>query len=694
MLVGWGAFSVMATTHYVTDSGAGTGDGLSLGNAWSAAHFNLYYSSGGYCWAYWGGVTNNPPMDSNPIYPGDTVRLSGGFLTAINIRGGGTNAGYVTNYSYFTNGATLYTNSDIEPLMTGAVTVILETNQSWSSTNFNLAGVPGSALLFLNDDSDLVVDGLNTNFSHFAQTASGWGMPITNNIICINAGVDTVKRVTIKNMALGPITYRPYGTNLVDDPYNNPSGTGIRMNGQLEHVQIVSNYFNFCVNAVSLVFNGSSSNVVIGYNYFTNFSEAIQIAANASSFPCQLTGLRMIWNVGNGQQAFDETSGDYHNNFIHCYGTPSADYYSVNAASNYLAAGSTTMPAATLGGYTYNSSGICVVSNFPIINSSWWPSNNDYAIASGRAYLTNSHYQSSPGGWVANNYQSFFTATNTYTLYGLANSPVTCALYVPAYGSLLGMDVGWNIHVHGSDNNTSKLIFFGDEFPEFCIGEFCHDNLTVSDTNVNDFSSSQFDMNGNGCLIVHNTLISVQDGQYGDAFQMINGIGNRFYNNLVYQFNSIYATEVIPNSQGQGYLQTISDMNYNNYAINQTNATWRVGGSIPSELWPNLDTNTANGGYYAIAGFAGVPPMETLTTLYKPVMNSNTWAIATITTNSTQTTNLALDYFLRGDLYVGLDGIYRTNVPVTVGAFQGANTNQPPPSGSGPLAFRGYFRLQ
>lgn len=78
-----------AETHYCTQSGAGTGDGSSAGNAFSVAAFNTASN--------W---DTNVDTDNGKIGPGDTVYFSGTITTTVTPKGLGVSGDYITLDGY------------------------------------------------------------------------------------------------------------------------------------------------------------------------------------------------------------------------------------------------------------------------------------------------------------------------------------------------------------------------------------------------------------------------------------------------------------------------------------------------------------------------------------------------------------------------------------------------------------------
>jgi hypothetical protein len=175
----------MASTYYVTQSGAGGADGSSLENAWSAAAFNT------------AGNWSATPGTSGKISPGDTVWLDGTITTSLAPAGDGANGNLIT--IKFSPGAKL-------------------SKSAWGQTS--------SAGIYIANKDYLVIDGVSlAGLIESTDNGTGLGTQQQAHGIHITSGSSNI---TIKDLRIVDI-YNPAGS--IASPDQNEYGRAIYTDG-------------------------------------------------------------------------------------------------------------------------------------------------------------------------------------------------------------------------------------------------------------------------------------------------------------------------------------------------------------------------------------------------------------------------------------------------------------------------------
>ena len=247
---------------YVTQSGAGTGDGLSLGNAWSVANLN---TSGN-----WG-------VGVGKVSAGDRVRLNGTLTTAITVAGSGTEGSPVT--IYFESGATM-------------------SKALWASTG----------AIAINGQSYITIDAAVPSAVHIENTANGTAGTYANT--AQSCGIDgtygadlVILNTTITNI------YRRVAFD-DDDPAAHLRNNCINVSG---NGLVVSNCnLSEAVGPVSYSgpSSGNWSNVFIVNNRIFNCNHSITIGLGDSG--SQLRNVHIRGNIMDGWSVWDNTDNSFH----------------------------------------------------------------------------------------------------------------------------------------------------------------------------------------------------------------------------------------------------------------------------------------------------------------------------------------------------------------------------------------------
>lgn len=200
-------------SYYVTQSGAGSRNGLTIQNAWSLSDFNTSSN--------WSSVDDIAKID-----PGDSVYLSGEFTQRIIIRGSGTSDNYIT--------------------IDGGGAKIL----SPISTNQKIIDVSNVQYLIF---KNLYIDGQDSNMTAASNLAAIYIRQLGST-----TGHITIQDSTFKNSSSGIILQgNVKNIVIIRNSFENMVGNGVSVS--MDHYDNDSDYFyNDCPNIITI--GGSKGN--------------------------------------------------------------------------------------------------------------------------------------------------------------------------------------------------------------------------------------------------------------------------------------------------------------------------------------------------------------------------------------------------------------------------------------------------
>lgn len=240
-------------TYYITQLGAGLGDGTSLGNAWSAAAFNTS--------ANWSAT----PATSGKISPGDTVIASGTFTTALTFQGSGTSGNVIV--LSFVIGAKM---SAAAWASTGAINASAKNylsvlNVTIENTDNGTSGSYGNTVaskgIVLTNCSNITIDGVEIKNIYVRTSTSdifegSLGIDFLHGSGAAALSSNIVRNCTIYDVQTGiGMNYRPNGIS------------GIRIYGNL----IYNTNHGIRIGQASV--DGVASDIEIYDNEIRNFSK-------------------------------------------------------------------------------------------------------------------------------------------------------------------------------------------------------------------------------------------------------------------------------------------------------------------------------------------------------------------------------------------------------------------------------------
>lgn len=321
----------MATTYFVTQSGAGSANGSTLGNAWSVANFNT------------AGNWSSTPGTSGKISPGDTVTLNGTFTGSLNTQGDGASGNVITiNFA--------------------------------SGAKFSASPYSGTAITVKNNY--LTVDGVDNTQVRFESLANGTGL--ASQVDCTFVVVLSAHDVTVKNCKCGPHYIRTIG------PEQNQYGTAIFVNSSsanCNNFTADNNVFSNMFNGIVTNWGNGASGVTITNNNlsYQNWGIGIGDRGNAGD---SLTGVLVKGNNVSQWANWDDTSlanNNHHNGVFLVWNNGTGTVDGAVIANNFFGANT----GGTMSGQVHSNGN---VTNLYVINNVFAPGLGD-SIGNAACYV-------------------------------------------------------------------------------------------------------------------------------------------------------------------------------------------------------------------------------------------------------------------------------------------------------------------
>ncbi len=253
--------TVFGTTYFVTQAGAGSANGSTLGNAWSAANFST------------AGNWSATPGTAGKISPGDTVSLNGTFTPgALTTQGPGLNGNKIT--ILFASGAKISGTGWTGNAITG---------------NHGFITVDGGT------------NGLIENLDN--------GTSLGHQVDCTGVAVNSATDFTVQNLTISPLYVRT-GTSDTNSFGNGVFASGV---GNCNNLVVDHNTIRNMVQGIIYAFQTGAVNVQFSRNTIsdTNWSMAIGDNGTAGN---SLAGVR-VWGNNSSNWATWEQSGNlFHHN--------------------------------------------------------------------------------------------------------------------------------------------------------------------------------------------------------------------------------------------------------------------------------------------------------------------------------------------------------------------------------------------
>jgi hypothetical protein len=245
-----------AATYYVTQSGAGTADGSTLGNAASVTTLNSHTASAG-----------------------DIISLNGTITSAITIGSSGSSGNPVT--CLFATGA-------------------------------KISGSPFSGSAITVTGNYVTVDGGTNGLIESLNNGTG----LANQVDCTGVYVNSASNCTVKNLTVSPLYIRTGGTA---DTNSFGNGVFAGGSGNCNNLVVDHCTFANMVQGAICSFRTGATNVTYSNNTvsFTNWSLAI---GDNNTTGNSLSGVRVFGNTCTNWANWEQTSNIFHHNglFLFC----------------------------------------------------------------------------------------------------------------------------------------------------------------------------------------------------------------------------------------------------------------------------------------------------------------------------------------------------------------------------------------
>lgn len=264
--------SLHATTYFVTQSGAGSANGSTLGNAWSAANFNNSSN--------WSAT----PATAGKISPGDTVSLNGTITSALTAQGGGT-AGNI-------------------------ITILFASGAKMSGSPFT-----GNFITITSHDY-ITIDGGTNGLLESLNNGTGLGSQVNNVGVKLNGS----NHITVQNLTISPLYIRTAGAETNDYGVGIECGAG--GGGNCNDLTVTGCTMANMVQGVGYTYHSGASNITVYNNNISYINWGVFVGDNGTSGDT-MSGIRIYGNIISQWANWEQTGNFFHHNgvFIFCNNT-------------------------------------------------------------------------------------------------------------------------------------------------------------------------------------------------------------------------------------------------------------------------------------------------------------------------------------------------------------------------------------